>query len=363
MSKDNADARQGIPDNPMESVTTAPDEAQPEYSMMESSAAATDNGAAGGDYADNWDMDQDDPEFLDEEGAGGQEGAEALAAARAHLTAVAEELAIIQNHFGSEAQAEKAEREAAYQAERDAGARLLQEKQDALLQSAKDKRHVEVDLQCANARADRLATEKEELLAAQARMEAELRAARKTIEDLRLQLQHRDMDLGKPVLGEPDASQSSDAAVAGSGDTDKPAPVPLKEIADQAGLAPRPAVQLSKQQAVAALRAAQGELREERKRRERLERRVQKDKERLERLVAVAEAQQKDNRMLQMRCHQSEASAQEAAGRFQETATNESGAVGTAPPFGGRMANNGNGSPGLVRQQSAPTRLPNVARR
>lgn len=343
-----------------ESITTAGEDGLPlEMSAADSVAVTTEN--------DPYDlgMNQDSLASVGEEGPiEGRAGAQALATARAHLAAVAEELATMQSQFGSAPESSGTGGSPDVDgAGGDDGEpidaaleRCLQAKQEL----ERDKRHLEVDLECANTRADRLAQEKEELLAAQARMEAVLRTTRKSLEEARLRLQHRDMDISK-------AGAEADAF--------SPPPAPLKEVAEQAGLAPRPAIALSKQQAVAALRAAQAELREERKRRERLERRVQKDKERLERLVAVAETQQAEIRTLQSRCWQSEASAHECLGRLRESVAHGSAlqmAIQGARPgsrdsnelatssFGGRACNAGGVAPSMLRQQSAPTRLPKV---
>jgi hypothetical protein len=374
-------AEKGVVDVPMDSVTTAGEDGLPqEMSAMESVAVTTEPAIPGDE--DPWGVGniQDSLMSPSEEGTAEGSSAQALATARAHLAAVAEELATMQNHFvsSSESPARSGGDDVDTEAEdpaRGAVADAIKAKQEAEL----ERRHLEVDLECANAKAERLGREKEELLGAHMRMEAAHRDKCRALEEARLRLQHRDLDLRKPGDSFFPLQESPTGAT-----QEKPTSVPLKDIADQAGLAPRPAINLSKQHAVAALRAAQAELREERKRRERLERRVQKDKERLERLVAVAENQQAEIRTLQARCLKSEASAQECFERLQETAAHSSalhlalhGARPTSrgsnvaevsgemrqstPPFGGRPMLAGGGAPSqMVRQQSAPTRLPNV---
>jgi len=304
----------------------------------------------------------------------GPDGAESLASARAHLAAVAEELAMIQSQVDQSFADQNAgpadvddsrERERSEQRERDAI--LIQSKQEL----ERQKRHLEVDLECANTRADRFAQEKEELLAVKARMAEDLRGVRKLLEEARLQQQHRDMEhrkLGGYALGPPDSSLG----------IREPSPEPIVGVMiEQAGLGPKPANAMSKQQAVAALRTARADLLEERKRRERLERRVQKDKERLERLVAVAEAQQGEIRSLEKRCWDSEVCAEDCQGRLQKSeADNEAlmaALQGKSP--GSKGSNKGSSQPGssrlttppggrvtpaMLRQQSAPTRLPTV---
>jgi len=316
-------------------------------------------------------------------------GAQALAAARAHLAAVAEELATIQRQcddaFASGAggippevtEARERERERELEKQRQSEsqiASLVQSKQDL----ERERRHLDVDLECANAKADRLALEKDELVTAHARMGEELQAMRKQLELTRLNQQHRDMEQRKLLdegLGPlPDSPLGTNS--------EKLPPSMDMELADQAGLAPKPANNMSKHQAVAALRTTRADLVEERKRRERLERRVQKDKERLERCVAVAEAQRGEIAMWQKRCYEAEMCAEECLGRLQDSmAQSESlkyalqappGTKGSnktssepgssrlaTPPFGGKGAN-GPMSPSLLRQQSAPTRLPTV---
>jgi hypothetical protein len=318
-------------------------------------------------------FDQDGLPSVDEdarfEGSTDSTGAQALAVARAHLAAVAEELASIQEiAYRGPLEDERVDAEG-----------WEQERQELLLKI----RHLEVDKEGANERADKLAQEKEELLAAQARMEAEVRTSRKNLEEAHLRIQHHEVDLRKRGGAGVDSLLSLKLPAKGAADDsmDKPSPAPLKEVADQAGLAPRPAILLSKQQAVATLRAAQVELREERKRRERLERRVQKDKERLDRFVYVAEGMQDENRQLKQRCQETEASAQECLSRLKECMEEnrvlhravygarqrskdsmemsgaQSSDSGTTSPFASRT-----GSPGtkLSRNQSAPTRLPDV---
>lgn len=355
-------------EEPMQSVTTAggDDRFLQDDSTMQSVGMTTDNGMVS---VDNWGGNNPDSLMSVEEEGEGRASTQALAAARAHLEGVAQELAMIQNQFGHvPAPAPRVEIEEVAQAPAvPTEAEIRMQIKQGTIELEREKRHLEVDLDCANQRADRLATEKEELLAAQARLEGDLRQARKIIEEFHLQQQHRDMDLRKAggpeavalVVGSPmDRAESPERA----------APAPLGQVADAAGLAPRPAITLSKQQAVAALRAAQAELRDERKRRDRTDRKMLKDKERMERLVAVAEAQQNEIRTLRMRCGQSEASAQEYGGRLNQAAQHSSALQmslqGPRPISRGSNTSDSGGAggsgPSMFRQQSAPTFLPKV---
>jgi hypothetical protein len=312
-----------------------------------------------GEYDDDtWDQEN--------EGSGGQVKSYALSAARAHLAAVAEELATIQSQF-SDGRIPARPESSSHQ-----GAMANQAQQDL----ERSLRHMQVDLEQANARADRLVQEKEELLNAQARLEADLRAARQSLETMSLRVRHLEVDHRKQqgVASEPISGGEefiSYVAKEEKGlDSEKPPPVSLR-AATEPILAPRPAMTLSKQQAVAALRAVQVELIQERKRRAYLEQRVQKDQERLERVVAVAEAQQKENRALQKRYLQAEAHAQGCLSRLHQVSLQASrDAEATldistrhlaTPPFGGYVGNQGSSSSAsMTRQKSAPTRLPNV---
>lgn len=329
---------------------------------------------------------------------GGSSDAAALSAARAHLAAVSEELALLQRHFDDErssaelaaaekaaAQADEMRRRASRQgAPVDEATRVRQELQ---LQVAQ----LEVDLESANARADRLAAEKQALLGAQARMEASLRNARADMEELRRQLGHRDLELQR--LG--GAAQGGKAFLkalpremaAPASDPQQPAPPKEAKAAGGPGAAVRlecevlsgvtetvakPLPMLSKQQALAALVAAQVELREERKRRAQLERRIQKDKERLERFVNVAEQQSGEIRSATGRAEHAEAAAVEWMLLFQEgqarsgapVAVNQQGAANAITIAEAKAALVGEGvAPALPRTQSVPTRLPVVQKR
>jgi hypothetical protein len=294
------------------------------------------------------------------------EATKALAEARIQIAAVAEELATIQSQFGDG---------------RLLGSDSASQSPDGAMpnesyqQLEKVVRHLQVDLECASERAEQLAAEKEELLHAQARTEADLRLAQKSLEEMHLRLQHTEMSRGR----EPPAFPSNTPKEFESESRGMSVPSPLQEAA-KLSLASKPALALSKQQAAAMLRAAQVELREERKCRDRLERRIKKDKERLERLVAVAETQMKENMVLQKRCAQSEEHAQECSSHLQQALEHSralemelegfrrdswdmdiGGKRPTQPPLGSRGNSRGNSSSGsMSRQQSAPTRLPNV---
>jgi len=344
-----------IPDMPMESVTTAGEDwLPPENSAMDS--VATDG--------DPWN------------GVNSQ-GEQALSVARTHLAAVAEELATMQSQF------DKSFSDPAVAAAADAREREAREREAFFIQSKqeleRDKRHLRVDLQGANARADRVAQEKEELMAAKSRLEDDLRGVRKLLEETRIHQQHSDMDrkLGDDAdadsfLGPlPDSLLGMSSEKLSPDDRQK-----LKGVVfEQAGSAPKPANDMSKQQAIVALRTARTDVLEERKRRERLERRVQKDKERLERVASLAEAQQVEIRSLEKRCRESEACAEDYLVQLQESVCHgealkaalqaprlDSHRMSSEPDssripssFGGQM------SPPMQRHQSAPIRLPIVA--
>lgn len=394
----------------MESVFST-DNVTADGTTADASAAATEAAAA---IAANTDADTTAgatagfSEVNLEADAEGPHSAHALAAARAHLAAVAEELATLQEHFGTVQCASEEDGSAdlddyvAKLNSREGDPNTLQ--LERIVRLERTVRHLQVDFDCAKSRAERLAYEKEELLAAQARLEADLRVARHTLEETKRRLQHREMDLqhltGRQVetMLEADlpaspsqAGESTAANAAANGGLTSPV---LRSVAESA----RPMMSLSRPQAIAALKAAQGELRDERKRRERLERRITKDKERLERLMSVAERQRDEIRSLQKRCSTSEAATQECMNRLHESLAHTSAlqaalhgspsappdhfandtcaevsAIQSAnsptvaaskkpstPPFGGR-AGSGASSPSMSRQQSAPTRLPSVA--
>jgi len=276
---------------------------------------------------------------------------EALAAARAHLAAVAEELASIQEAFVDGSASERGGSEVANQFR-------------SLKQNAK---HLEVDRDRAVAKAKRLEDEREELLAALARLEAELRSARKEVEDVKRRLRHREMDL----------QQATGRVVEEAGPLEGTCQAPPPGLASptlqrEASEAQQvvatnrrqPVGPPTKAQALTALRECQAELQHERKSRDRTERRSRKDRERLERVLAVAERQRREIDALR------------------EVATTapaaDPGAALPPPPFGGggggggrRALGGGGGGCGdsspagssrgsISRQQSAPTRLPSV---
>lgn len=350
-----------IPDAPLSSVTTCNEEdaLTAEYSGMDSMAT---------DGVDHWNAGNAQESVMS---SGGSEqashGAQALNTARAHLAAVAQELATIQNQFDQSLQ-QSAVVEEEEEVKRPSQTDILIQANQEL---EKEKRHLEVELSCAEAKATRLSSEKEALLAAEARLEADLRAVRKNLEDVMLYHQHTAMD-SKKVGQDPDAIQ---------------APVPAQVAGDknpsalqEAAALMKPGNMMSKQQAIAALRATRTDLLEERKRREKLEKRVQKDKERLERLVAVAESQQTEIKMLQKRCFESEVCAEECLARLQESVAHSealkqalqgprpiskgSNIAGVDLPSRGGTPNgahgNAVGGAGMMRQASAPTRLPSV---
>lgn len=347
-----------IPDMPMESVTTAGEDLLPhEESAIDSTA--TDGGQSDGNLntADTgvashvaWDS----------------HGEQALSVARTHLAAVDEELRTLKDQF------DKTFADPAVAAAADAREREAREREAIFIQSKqeleRDKRHLEVDLQGATARADRLAQEKDELLAVQSRLEDDLRSVRKLLEETRIHQQHSDMESRK--LGHDEVAPLPESLLGRSSekltldDRQK-----LKGVIfEQAGSAPKPPNAMSKQQAIVALRTARTDLLEERKRRERLERKVQKDNERLERVAAVAEAQQVEIRSLEKRCRESEVRAEDYLVQLQES-VGRAGALEAALRVPGssmgahRMSSDSGGrvTPSMPRQQSAPTRLPTVA--
>mmetsp|Transcript_89310 Transcript_89310/g.168266 ORF Transcript_89310/g.168266 Transcript_89310/m.168266 type:complete len:421 (+) Transcript_89310:94-1356(+) len=322
--------------------------------------------------------------------AEGLNDAHALAAARAQIAAVAEELATLQEQFG--AVQSKGDAIAAVELDRyninkvsNTDGDLSAQQQERIIRLERAVRHLQVDFDGAKARAERLTYEKEELLGAQAQLEADLRRSRQSLEDMGRRLRHREMDLqqltGKPpelvveaedesFRNEPSANQNAAAALV------SPA---LRAVAESA----RPLNNLSKSQAIAALKATQAELKDERKRRERLERRIQKDRERLERLMSVAERQRDEIRSLQ-KGYSSEAMVQDSVyNSLAQTSPLHAGphhalldgevspgespiAVASrpsgTPPFGNRVGHSGATSPSAItRQQSCPTRLPSVA--
>lgn len=261
------------------------------------------------------------------------EGALALNAARAHLVAVAQEISWIQENFSR------------------ANAVMMSPGNDAMTKTLKslerDLKHLQVDRDCANARAQRLASEKDELVRAHARLEADLRATRQVLDETRRRLSHREMDLqllrggaatnnvGEPAkweagdehleLQESPVNESGEPHSPPSEDDQLASPV-MNSLAHQlAGLsAVKPRAAMSKKQALAVLRATQLELVQEKKRRERLEKRLQKDHDRLQRLVALARRQREDIKTIQ--------SSKEAPAEQTRRAPNEGAAQRTAEP-------------------------------
>lgn len=109
-----------------------------------------------------------------------QDPPEALVAARFYLASVAEELAGIQESFGDHATTATAAPQSMPQAEREEAWRAVQ--------------HLQVDLREARERVQRLLSEKEDLLAAQTRLEARLRASQQGLAEAARRLRHRELD-------------------------------------------------------------------------------------------------------------------------------------------------------------------------
>jgi hypothetical protein len=313
--------------------------------------------SGGGDYDDDtWDM------SWNEGVSAGHANNYALSTARAHLSAVAEELAMIQSRF-SDGRLPSRIGSADTGSEQGATANQVQQELERNL------RYMQGDLDDANARADQLAKENEQMLTAQARLEADLRAARHSLEEMSLRLQHMEIDRRKKQGAPSDTISSSEEAVqfdakAPGADSSAKSPEEM--------LAPKSRMTQSKHQIVSAVRAAQVELAEERKRQARLERRIQKDQERLEQAVAFVEAQQMANKALKKKYLQAEAQAQGNHSRLQQISLQSSRPGSSevsarhlaAPPFGGYGSNQGSSSlASMSRQKSAPTRLPSVSTR
>lgn len=304
--------------------------------------------------------------------AEGVDEAHALAMARAHLAAVSEELAMLSEQFGA-AQSE-GEAVAAVELDRyninkvsNKDGDFSVQQQERIMRLERAVRHLQVDFDGAKARAERLTYEKEELLGAHARLEADLRFSRQSLVDARRRLQHREMDL-QQLTGKPAQMvvEADDEPFQNGPSVDPNAAGALKSPAMHAiAESARPLNTLSRSQAIAALKASQAELKEERKRRERLERRIQKDRERLERLMSVAERQRDEIRSLQKHCS-SEVMCQDSLYNSLVSPggspTGESSRQTGTPPFGIRVVNSGGSSPSaLTRQMTCPTRLPSVA--
>uniref|UniRef100_A0A7R9ZWM4 Uncharacterized protein n=1 Tax=Pyrodinium bahamense TaxID=73915 RepID=A0A7R9ZWM4_9DINO len=336
----------------------------------------------------------------------GADGSQALVAAREHLASVSEELACIQRQF---------DEECAGVAPPGLGAGTAARAGDSLDARALEVqlRHLEVDRDEANMRAARLAREKEELLAVQAQLEAELRATRQTLDETRRRLRHRELDLQqyaghslmdrRPLHVEESATfaaaispkAQTELPVAGGTSTSQGAAGALQQRSS-AGPS-RFASSVPKPQMLASLQA---ELREEQGRHEKLERKMRKERERMEGLVVLAERQRGEIGLLRRRGDLFEAYAGECERRLRQSfaqvevggrgglsASGESLAIGvdngagmdasgaeTSPPAtpfgerggGGRTPAGLHGSTAssmqLSRQQSAPMRLPNVSR-
>jgi len=165
-------------------------------------------------------------------------------------------------------------------------------------------RHLEVDRDESIDRAARLEEERDELLAVQGRLEAEISTAHRENEELRRKLQHSEVDarLAHQMAGGGGVGQrpefSNESAFAPERDHG------LTEASKHTGAflvsvpIGRPTGSMSKLQLLASLRMMQGELQEESKRTERLQKRMRKDRERMKSLVDLAERQQDELTML-----------------------------------------------------------------
>lgn len=289
--------------------------------------------------------------------------AQALATARSHLAAVTQELNCIQQHFGGPGAGAALGARSGSQGQGGAGGAGAAGGVD--LQAVERMvRHLEVDRDNARARAERLQGEKEELVAAQARLEADLRAARRNLEEIGCRLRHREIDLQRlsnATEGLPREELSPFAEHAGLVSAEGPKVVsdysgkdalasPMLHAITLSGVGlHRPGAPMTKQQALASLRAAHAQLYQEQKHREGLERRMMKDRERLERFMAVAERQR--NEISALRQQQQQTPHDDVG------VPNEAYLQEAPPPFGG-IGGHAGAPPLFNRQQSAPTRLP-----
>jgi len=330
----------------------------------------------------------------------GAEGNRALIAAREHLATVSEELASIQRQFDANCAGFALPGTGLHSAAREGDSLDARTLEGRL-------RHLEVDLDKANMRAERLAREKEELLAVQADLEAELRATRRSLDETKRLLRHRELDL-QQYLGHPPLDMRSvdvrpmeeqqpvivvDLTIRQDSKSDSKSETPSLASATPSPIARtkdsmRLATPMTKPQLVASWRATQAELREEQGRFEKLDRRTRKDRERMDNLTALADRQRGEIGLLRRRGDLFEAYAGECERKLRQSLAQLEGAGGAAAvgseQLGGAGAwgaeaaqplspvgGSGGGallkpgfavSPSMARQRSAPTRLPNVLR-
>lgn len=287
------------------------------------------------------------------DGPEGAASAEALAMVREHLSSVREELDFMQRRWDEHMDEQ----------------RRLEEGMDVsdgdVSSLHRKLRHTQMDRDAAVEKAEKLAAERQEGQAAQARLEASLRETRKKLDEARRQAKHKDLQLselsGRPLL-EDDASAPTppDSARGDSADDELVA-------ASISAAAPAKAVKpATKEQALHSLKATQVQLKQERKRREGVEMQAAKDQERLQRLVAVAEKQRTENEALRKHCAMLQANGRERDARLHASLGHISalhadlhGAVSMSPGSsggGGRRAAGGKVGLGpMSRTSSAPT--------
>mmetsp|Transcript_73998 Transcript_73998/g.176117 ORF Transcript_73998/g.176117 Transcript_73998/m.176117 type:complete len:413 (+) Transcript_73998:97-1335(+) len=312
--------------------------------------------------------------------------AEALAAARAHLAGVLQQVEWLHKRI---------------EQEKDSVIGAADRDRQTIEGLRREIRHLQVDLQHAHKKTDQLSAEKQELLQVQARLEGELRTTRDALETSKQRLRHRSTDVQQlarqlinadmtpvvpvsprleslPDLPEEEPSSQQQASRTGQtgpqSSTGDPDPswttaqdgLPMQSSwltasSDEVALR-NPMLQAvtelsiakaqkptSKAQALAAVKAAQMELLRERRKREKLERNLQKDHAHLLQLVAVTRQQREEIRLL-------EGYAEEAT---RGNAAMDSGAadLAAASPSDTPSAK---GEGGVERRRSAPTRLPPV---
>lgn len=280
--------------------------------------------------------------------------AKALDAARAQLASVSQELVFIRQQL--DVNAMMATRDATLP---DPDVDILASDNPAAeIQALRAAlRHLKVDREEANERADRLAREKEELLAAHARMETELRHTRRNLGETRRRLRHREIDLqqytGKAPMEPLDMSESVDTLDEG----DSLSSPMLRSLVPAS----------SKKEGVAVQRL-QAELQEKEARQQKMDRRMRKERERVEGLVVLAERQHDEISCLRRQRAASNAYAGQCEQRLKESIAQKDvwqSAVRNSAPAGEMQSGNSaagssgaGGGRGMQRHQSAPNRLP-----
>jgi len=313
---------------------------------------------------------------------------EALLAARQHVSIVQQELALLTENFGGAGgpkniqhlQQQTAAASATIAAH-DPGATDVGREGSASFPAEARIRLMEVDLSSSKDRAARLEADNKALMDAQAALEAQMRRTRQTLEETQRRLKHSELDLRKLRGLPPPITQTEEAEAQDStGDAEGPLLHKLRSPAlnKLAQLGPvgigKPSASQPKQQLLAALSAAQAQLKQERERRDKVEKKAKQDADRLQRLVRLAEKQRDELVAQKQHSTTVEEYAAECERRLKHCFARSSSLHAAfngvdelhedgSPPFGA-----GSSGKTMSRNQSAPTlqqqpgmKLPSVA--